>query len=86
MNGLLIGVLLILGLFTGVAAFAGLTLDLIYRFTGSAGSCRCPYCSRRTDYWRDMARRISLSVSVMRSPDRSIVTVWSVPVKWNGAR
>jgi thiosulfate dehydrogenase [quinone] large subunit len=34
---LLIGVLLILGLFTGVAAFAGLTLNLIYLFTGSAG-------------------------------------------------
>jgi thiosulfate dehydrogenase [quinone] large subunit len=34
---LVIGVLLILGLFTGLAAFAGLTLNLIYMFTGSAG-------------------------------------------------
>jgi thiosulfate dehydrogenase [quinone] large subunit len=34
---LVIGVLLILGLFTGVAAFAGLTLNLVYMFTGSAG-------------------------------------------------
>jgi thiosulfate dehydrogenase (quinone) large subunit len=34
---LLIGVLLILGLFTGAAAVAGLTLNLVYLFTGSAG-------------------------------------------------
>jgi thiosulfate dehydrogenase (quinone) large subunit len=34
---LVIGVLLILGLFTGAAAFAGLTLNLVYLFTGSAG-------------------------------------------------
>jgi thiosulfate dehydrogenase (quinone) large subunit len=34
---LLIGVLLILGLFTGAAAFAGLSLNLVYLFTGSAG-------------------------------------------------
>jgi thiosulfate dehydrogenase [quinone] large subunit len=34
---LLIGVLLILGLFTGAAAAAGLTLNLVYLFTGSAG-------------------------------------------------
>jgi thiosulfate dehydrogenase (quinone) large subunit len=34
---LVIGVLLILGLFTGAAAFAGLTLNLVYMFTGSAG-------------------------------------------------
>ena len=36
-------------------------------------------------YWRVMAMRISLSVSVMRSPDRSMVTVRRVPVKGNGA-
>ncbi len=29
--------------------------------------------------------RISLSVSVMRSPERSTVTVWTVPVKEKGA-
>ena len=34
---LLIGVALILGLLTGVAAFAGLLLNLIYMFSGSAG-------------------------------------------------
>jgi thiosulfate dehydrogenase (quinone) large subunit len=34
---LAIGVLLILGLFTGAAALAGLSLNLIYLFTGSAG-------------------------------------------------
>jgi thiosulfate dehydrogenase [quinone] large subunit len=34
---LVIGVLLILGLFTGLAAVAGLTLNLVYMFTGSAG-------------------------------------------------
>jgi thiosulfate dehydrogenase [quinone] large subunit len=32
-----IGIALILGLFTGVAAFAGLSLNVIYMFTGSAG-------------------------------------------------
>jgi thiosulfate dehydrogenase [quinone] large subunit len=32
-----IGVLLILGLFTGAAAFAGIGLNLIYMFSGSAG-------------------------------------------------
>lgn len=36
-------------------------------------------------YCRAMTMRISLSVSVMRSPDRSTVTVCSVPVKGNGA-
>jgi thiosulfate dehydrogenase (quinone) large subunit len=34
---LVIGLLLILGLFTGAAALAGLTLNLVYMFTGSAG-------------------------------------------------
>jgi thiosulfate dehydrogenase [quinone] large subunit len=34
---LAIGALLILGLFTGLAAVAGLTLNVIYMFTGSAG-------------------------------------------------
>ena len=34
---LAIGVLLILGLFTGLAAVAGLGLNLVYMFTGSAG-------------------------------------------------
>jgi thiosulfate dehydrogenase (quinone) large subunit len=34
---LLIGALLILGLFTGAAAAAGLVLNLVYMFTGSAG-------------------------------------------------
>jgi len=34
---LLIGIALILGLFRGVAAFAGLSLNLTYMFTGSAG-------------------------------------------------
>ena len=37
LSELLIGAALILGLFTGAAAFAGLTLNLIYLFTGSAG-------------------------------------------------
>ncbi len=32
-----IGIALILGLFTGLAALAGLTLNLVYMFTGSAG-------------------------------------------------
>jgi len=32
-----IGAALILGLFTGLAALAGLTLNMIYMFTGSAG-------------------------------------------------
>ena len=32
-----IGIALILGLFTGVAAFAGVSLNVIYMFTGSAG-------------------------------------------------
>jgi thiosulfate dehydrogenase [quinone] large subunit len=32
-----IGVLLIIGLFTGVAALAGLVLNLVYMFSGSAG-------------------------------------------------
>jgi thiosulfate dehydrogenase (quinone) large subunit len=34
---LAVGVALILGLFTGLAAFGGLTLNMIYMFTGSAG-------------------------------------------------
>ena len=34
---ILIGVALILGLLTGAAAFAGLSLNVIYMFTGSAG-------------------------------------------------
>jgi uncharacterized membrane protein YphA (DoxX/SURF4 family) len=34
---LAIGIALILGLFTGLAALAGLTLNLVYMFTGSAG-------------------------------------------------
>jgi thiosulfate dehydrogenase [quinone] large subunit len=37
LSELVIGLLLILGLFTGVAAVAGLTLNLVYMFTGSAG-------------------------------------------------
>ena len=37
-------------------------------------------------YCRAMASRISLSVSVMRSPDRSTVTVCRVPVNRNGDR
>jgi thiosulfate dehydrogenase [quinone] large subunit len=32
-----IGVLLIIGLFTGAAALAGLVLNLVYMFSGSAG-------------------------------------------------
>ena len=34
---LAVGIALILGLFTGLAALGGLTLNLIYMFTGSAG-------------------------------------------------
>jgi thiosulfate dehydrogenase [quinone] large subunit len=37
LSELVIGVLLILGLFTGAAAVAGLSLNLVYMFTGSAG-------------------------------------------------
>jgi thiosulfate dehydrogenase [quinone] large subunit len=37
LSELVIGAALILGLFTGAAAFAGLTLNLVYLFTGSAG-------------------------------------------------
>jgi thiosulfate dehydrogenase (quinone) large subunit len=37
LSELAIGVLLILGLFTGAAAFAGLGLNIIYMFSGSAG-------------------------------------------------
>jgi thiosulfate dehydrogenase [quinone] large subunit len=37
LSELTIGVLLILGLFTGAAAFAGIGLNLIYMFSGSAG-------------------------------------------------
>jgi thiosulfate dehydrogenase [quinone] large subunit len=37
LSELVIGVLLILGLFTGLAAVAGLSLNLVYMFTGSAG-------------------------------------------------
>ena len=37
LSELVIGVLLILGLFTGAAAFAGLGLNVIYMFSGSAG-------------------------------------------------
>jgi len=37
LSELVIGLLLILGLFTGAAALAGLTLNLVYMFTGSAG-------------------------------------------------
>ena len=36
-------------------------------------------------YWRPITARISLSVSVMRSPPTSTVTVWSFPVNRNGA-
>jgi hypothetical protein len=35
-------------------------------------------------YCRDIAIRISASLSVMSSPLRSTVTSWSTPVKWNG--
>ena len=37
LSELVIGLLLILGLFTGLAAVAGLSLNLVYMFTGSAG-------------------------------------------------
>ena len=37
LSELAIGVLLILGLFTGAAAFAGIAFNLIYMFSGSAG-------------------------------------------------
>jgi thiosulfate dehydrogenase [quinone] large subunit len=37
LSELVIGLLLILGLFTGAAAVAGLGLNLVYMFTGSAG-------------------------------------------------
>jgi thiosulfate dehydrogenase (quinone) large subunit len=37
LSELAIGVLLIVGLFTGAAAFAGLGLNVIYMFSGSAG-------------------------------------------------
>jgi thiosulfate dehydrogenase (quinone) large subunit len=37
LSELVIGLLLILGLFTGAAAVAGLSLNLVYMFTGSAG-------------------------------------------------
>jgi thiosulfate dehydrogenase [quinone] large subunit len=37
LSELAIGALLILGLFTGAAAFAGIGLNIIYMFTGSAG-------------------------------------------------
>jgi thiosulfate dehydrogenase (quinone) large subunit len=37
LSELVIGALLILGLFTGLAAFAGLVLNLVYMFSGSAG-------------------------------------------------
>jgi thiosulfate dehydrogenase [quinone] large subunit len=37
LSELAIGVLLILGLFTGAAAFAGIGLNIIYMFSGSAG-------------------------------------------------
>jgi len=37
LSELVIGALLILGLFTGAAAVAGLTLNLVYMFSGSAG-------------------------------------------------
>ena len=47
--------------------------------------CRAEQDSPGGFYWRAMAMRISLSVSVIRSPDRSTVTVWSVPVNRNGA-
>ena len=39
----------------------------------------------RPAYWRAMCMRISLSASTMRSPDRSTVTLWRVPVKRKGA-
>ena len=41
--------------------------------------------ARAVTYCRAMAMRISASVSVIRSPERSTVTVWSVPVNGNGA-
>ncbi len=37
-------------------------------------------------YWRAMAMRASPSVSVIRSPDRSTVTVRRMPVNRNGDR
>jgi thiosulfate dehydrogenase [quinone] large subunit len=37
LSELVIGALLILGLFTGAAAVAGLTLNLVYMFSGSSG-------------------------------------------------
>ena len=36
-------------------------------------------------YWRAMCMRISLAASTMRSPERSIMTVCSVPVNLKGA-
>jgi hypothetical protein len=49
------------------------------------GECGPVGCRWRGGYWRAIAMRISLSESVMRSPDRSTVTVCSVPVKRKGA-
>jgi hypothetical protein len=56
-------------------------------FHRRAGGIRAaPAAAGRDGYWRAMAMRISLSVSVIRSPDRSTVTVRSVPVNRNGDR
>ncbi len=59
------------------------TPSLVTEATGS--SCRGrPGSLTSRSYWRAMAIRISLSVSVMRSPDKSTVTVCRVPVNGNG--
>jgi hypothetical protein len=50
---------------------------------GREGS-RCGRSPCVPRYWRDIAIRISLSVSVMRSPLTSTVTVCRVPVNRNG--
>jgi hypothetical protein len=83
-------------IFDGLAS-AGVIAPIKAQAAGASPGCACrpgaamhaparPGVVRPvTSYWRIMAMRISASVSVIRSPERSTVTVWSVPVKGNGA-
>ena len=53
---------------------------------GPAGGPASPVSGcRRFGYWRAMAIRVSASLSTMRSPERSTVALYRVPVNRNGA-
>jgi uncharacterized iron-regulated membrane protein len=68
------------GMLIALLAVLGVDLIVIVVFLSLVVLTR-----RRFGYWRAMAIRVSASVSTMRSPERSTVMLYRVPVNRNGA-